>query len=142
MNGTNGSIAVSAVVLALVFLLYACNPPQHSEYIELGYATYTEYCSSCHGPTGVGDGPVAAELDKPVPDLTQMTARFGGVFPMEYILGTIDGRHEFLAHGTRQMPIWGNIWRPGEEESQEAEIETQRTLNGLLYYMESIQRSE
>ena len=36
--------------------------------VAAGAATYATYCSSCHGDTGAGDGPVAAGLDpKPAP---------------------------------------------------------------------------
>ena len=130
------------VGLVLILGLYACSPSPHGEYVQEGAATFAEYCASCHGVSGVGDGPVAGELDRPVPNLTQLSTRFDGVFPSEYVLRTIDGRQEFLAHGTRAMPIWGNIWRPGEEDSHESEIEAQRILNGLLHYLESIQRPE
>ena len=30
---------------------------------EAGAAHYQQYCASCHGPTGRGDGPVGAALD-------------------------------------------------------------------------------
>jgi len=34
---------------------------------ERGRPLYVTYCASCHGPTGAGDGPLAASLDpKPV----------------------------------------------------------------------------
>lgn len=129
--------------LLLVVGLYGCTEPgSHREYVELGKETFEKYCVSCHGPQAKGDGPLAAELDKPAPDLTRLASRFDGVFPSEYVLRTIDGRQEFLSHGTRTMPIWGNIWRPGEEDTREAEVKTQQTLNGLLHYLESIQRTD
>ena len=114
-------------------------PNPRANDISLGKDLFQEHCVSCHGPGGKGDGPLAPELEKPVPDLTMLTSRFNGVYPAEYVLGTIDGRQEFLAHGTRMMPIWGNIWRPGEQENFEAEVHAQSLMNGLLYYMESIQ---
>ena len=140
MHGNYRIPAGGLLGLLLLFSLYACSPGPHGEYVSDGQALFQEYCASCHGSTGLGDGPVAAELDTVVPDLTLMKSRYEGVFPTEYFLRTIDGRQEFLAHGTRGMPIWGNIWRPGQEDSFEDEIVTQRTLNGLLYYVESIQK--
>ena len=35
-----------------------------------GQSTYTAKCQACHGPAGKGDGPAAAALPKPPPDLT------------------------------------------------------------------------
>lgn len=115
---------------------------QHDDYVVSGRATFMQYCVSCHGLDARGGGSLADSLVKPVPDLTLLSSRYDGVFPSEYVLRTVDGRQEFLAHGTREMPIWGNIWRPGEEDTHEAEVETQRILNGLLHYVESIQRTE
>ncbi|MBX3054800.1 MAG: cytochrome c [Caldilineaceae bacterium] len=31
--------------------------------LAAGQATYTQYCATCHGPQGAGDGPAAAGLD-------------------------------------------------------------------------------
>ncbi len=33
------------------------------EAMEIGAELYDKYCKSCHGKTGLGDGPKAAELD-------------------------------------------------------------------------------
>lgn len=135
-------VATSAVAALLVFFLYACQmPDRHAQEVHVGASAFQEHCASCHGDDAKGNGPLAAELEKPVPDLTLLQAKFEGVFPNEYVLGTVDGRHEFLAHGTRMMPIWGNIWRPDSAGDFGEEIEAQRTMNGLLYYLQSIQRS-
>jgi mono/diheme cytochrome c family protein len=140
MNGPRLSLAASLTGFFFIFTLYACTQQNtHSRDAALGKVTFQEHCASCHGPDGKGDGPLAADLDKTVPDLTLLVSKFDGVYPAEYVLGTIDGRQEFLAHGTRMMPIWGNIWRPGMQTSHAAEVEAQRLMNGLLHYMESIQ---
>lgn len=108
----------------------------HAEVIA-GAKVYRTYCASCHGVEAHGDGPVASVLNTPPPDLTKLTGKFEGVYPSEYVLRTVDGRHEFLAHGTRQMPIWGNIWR--EDSTMAGEIQVQKRLNALLHYLETIQ---
>lgn len=45
--------------------LYPLIPPNP----ENGKAIYTEKCAPCHGDTGMGDGPRAAQLPNPVPAL-------------------------------------------------------------------------
>jgi len=35
----------------------------------------------------------------------------GGVFPFARVFETIEGTHELMAHGTREMPIWGKEYR-------------------------------
>jgi hypothetical protein len=69
-----------------------------------------------------------------------LETRFQGVFPSEYVLRRIDGCQEFAEEGTREMPIWGNIWRPEDERPFEDEVAAQRTFTSLLHYLESIQQ--
>jgi mono/diheme cytochrome c family protein len=42
---------------------------------------FYEYCASCHGPMGRGDGPVAGELKTRPTDLTQLAKNNNGQFP-------------------------------------------------------------
>jgi mono/diheme cytochrome c family protein len=134
-------LSISAALGSL--MLGGCRTNQYqTAHLELGESQYRQHCASCHGLLGEGDGPVAPELDQTLRSLRLLSLRYDGVFPTEYVLRTIDGCKEFQAHGTRTMPIWGNIWRPGEEESLEAEIATQRSLNGLLDYLRSLQLEE
>ena len=37
-----------------------------------GEELYRANCSSCHGPTGAGDGPAVEDLRRPPPDLAQV----------------------------------------------------------------------
>ncbi len=50
------------VLVAVLFLLAGC---LRKEEMQL---TYAQRCLSCHGPSGRGDGPIAAALPKAVPD--------------------------------------------------------------------------
>jgi mono/diheme cytochrome c family protein len=62
-----------------------------------GASAYQDYCAICHGTRALGDGPVAAELKVPPPDLTRLAARNGGVFPMRAVADTVygfAGKHE------------------------------------------------
>ena len=129
------------ILPVLLIVVPACRqqaqPSPHEEEVASGHEAFETYCASCHGKDGRGNGPVASVLKVSPPDLTQLKKKFDGVYPSEYVLRTIDGRHEFLAHGTRQMPIWGNIWR--EDSTKGFEVVVQRRLNTLLHYLETIQ---
>ena len=47
------------------------NPvPTHPAAVTRGREVYRRECKSCHGLSGLGDGPKAAELDSKVPDIT------------------------------------------------------------------------
>ncbi len=47
------------------------NPvPTHAAAVTRGREVYRRECRSCHGMTGLGDGPKAAELDSKVLDIT------------------------------------------------------------------------
>jgi mono/diheme cytochrome c family protein len=72
-----------------------------------GPQLYKRFCASCHGPQGLGDGPVAPYFKLQPPDLTRITRRSGGEFPAERIRRIVDGRGPLPPHGSREMPVWG-----------------------------------
>lgn len=71
-----------------------------------GRTAYMENCSSCHGPSGKGDGPMARELATAPPDLTTIATRNGGVFPTDQVMSTIDGLDRGQ-HFSAAMPEFG-----------------------------------
>jgi mono/diheme cytochrome c family protein len=87
-----------------------------------GAATFNAYCTVCHGPAGKGDGPAAKALAKPPADLTLISARNGGRFPAEAVKQTIVGENTPLAHGTRDMPMWGPLFRSTEGATVELRL--------------------
>lgn len=97
------------VVVALGLFLTACgSEPTRAPVASVsGETLYQQLCASCHGVSGVGDGPVASSLKVKVPDLTRIAWRDGGEFPREDVKRSIDGRIERMAHGPRDMPVWG-----------------------------------
>ncbi|MGR3615001.1 MAG: c-type cytochrome [Paracoccaceae bacterium] len=56
-----------------------------------GKQVYQEHCAACHGTTGVGDGPVAAEMPIKPADLTRLSVNNGGVFPEAQVISKIHG---------------------------------------------------
>jgi mono/diheme cytochrome c family protein len=71
---------------------------------------YAEYCAVCHGKDGKGGGPAAAALKKEPADLTQLARKNGGKFDELRVLGVITGSDVVASHGSRDMPIWGNVF--------------------------------
>lgn len=98
---------------------------------------FREYCASCHGLTGKGDGPAAAALKTVPADLTRISARNDGKFPMNKIRRYIEGLDELTAHGSREMPVWGSVLRsPGGGGQSEVQLR----IENLTKYLESIQQ--
>lgn len=76
-----------------------------------GKAMFDQYCAVCHGKAAKGDGPAAAALKKSPPDLTRISDRNGGVFPELKVSRYIQGLDEVESHGTRDMPMWGDVFK-------------------------------
>src|SRR5262245_6643009 len=72
-------------------------PPMQPAYS--GSELFKTYCAACHGTSAHGDGPLAANMKKPPPDLTQFAARNGGAFPAALVAQIIDGRQPVKGHG-------------------------------------------
>ena len=76
-----------------------------------GQDMYLAYCAPCHGKDGKGDGPAASALKHVPTDLTQLAARNGGRFPENRVSQTIKGDSPASSHGSKDMPVWGPIFR-------------------------------
>jgi len=79
---------------------------------DAGKFEYQAGCASCHGDDGKGHGPVSVLLKVPPADLTVLAKKNNGVFPFDTVYNVIDGREVIIAHGTREMPIWGERYKP------------------------------
>ena len=84
-----------ARALPLILLLAACvpaaAPPATPPGPASGKADFMELCAPCHGVTGKGDGELGKTLAHPPADLTGISARHGGAFPMAYVMSKIWG---------------------------------------------------
>ncbi len=80
--------------------------PAIAQDIGEGEATFLDHCAGCHGVTAMGDGPLAALMTTPPPDLSQLALREGGEFPLARVVQRIDGTTEVQAHGG-PMPVFG-----------------------------------
>jgi len=75
--------------------------------LSVGAHLFHQYCASCHGETGNGNGPVAPYLTLKPSDLRAIAERRQGRFPEEQILRIVAGDENPPGHGTRAMPVWG-----------------------------------
>jgi mono/diheme cytochrome c family protein len=133
------SIGIPALAAAL---LAASAVHAQERAADIGRAEYLASCAVCHGVYGKGDGPFAAQLKKAVPDLTVIQKSAGGMFPFDRIYDMIDGREAVLAHGPRDMPVWGRIFamRAREQSGGSAtESFTRGEILALVGYIYSLQ---
>jgi mono/diheme cytochrome c family protein len=99
-----------------------------------GKQLFTKHCAPCHGVDGREAGPAAAALKTRPADLTRIQRKDEGKFPFLRVVAFIDGERPVAAHGSREMPIWGQIfrWRDGDYTAR-AEI------YAITQYIETIQ---
>jgi len=83
-----------------------------AEDVDIGKGEFQSSCASCHGTDAKGKGPVSGLLKTPPADLTMLAKNNNGVFPADAIYKTIDGMKSVPAHGSRDMPIWGERFNP------------------------------
>ena len=138
---------VTAVVAVFIAAVCACqlasgqttgpaNPPlvMTSMY---GRDLFEFYCAPCHGRNGKGGGPAAPALRTQPPDLTTITARNGGAFPKARIESFVTGEQSNVpaAHGSRDMPIWGPIFKGLDPNSTANRVR----VSNVVEYLASIQ---
>jgi mono/diheme cytochrome c family protein len=100
-----------------------------------GKAMFMEYCAACHGKDGKGNGPAAPALTKAPADLTQLSIHNSGKYPDVRVSRYIEGVDTVQAHGTRDMPIWGDVFKSLNRDPAAA---TMRVSN-LTDYVRSLQ---
>lgn len=129
-----GMLTALAVFTALIFVA-GRSGAQDQDSAAYGRVTYRVYCQNCHGNDAKGNGHLASLMKVQPADLTQISKKHGGIFPSDEVHRIIDGREEVLAHGTREMPIWGDALSGDQEQIQ-------RKIQQLIAYLESIQERD
>jgi mono/diheme cytochrome c family protein len=125
-----------------------------AEDLDIGKSEFQSSCSSCHGTDGKGKGPVSDQLKILPSDLTMLAKNNNGVFPTTAVYETIYGSKTIAAHGTREMPIWGERFNPivslphavdpffwrmaGPEQSPEVVVRTR--ILAVIDYLSRIQQ--
>jgi mono/diheme cytochrome c family protein len=135
---------VSLLTLIMAILLWITPDTavaQQEEIVAAGKREFRGHCAVCHGLGGKGES-VMTTLNlltvKPT-DLTQLSNRNKGQFPFWQVYRIIDGREEVKGHGTRDMPIWGEVFT--EEAGGRLADETRAIgrILAIVHYIESVQ---
>jgi len=101
-----------------------------------GTEMYNTYCAVCHGKDGKGAGPAAEALKVPPTDLSELSSKNGGKYPSAHVASAIQGDVNLPTHGSKDMPIWGDLfWHM----SQGHEGEVQMRIANLNKHIESLQ---
>ena len=99
---------------------------------------YTAYCAVCHGKDGKGNGPAAEALRVAPPDLTILARKNANNYPYDRVKSAILGDVRLSAHGSKEMPVWGELfWGMSQGHSSEVQLR----VNNLDNYIESMQRN-
>jgi mono/diheme cytochrome c family protein len=101
-----------------------------------GKEMYASYCATCHGTDGKGNGPAASALKVPPADLTTLSSNNAGKFPSLKVAGVIRGDSFISAHGSKEMPVWGELFM-GISHGHDSEV--QQRITNLTKYVESLQ---
>jgi mono/diheme cytochrome c family protein len=133
----NGPAAIVGVLLCTA-PAWAVNP----QAVEAGKRLYMKYCATCHGREAKGDGPLAAMLKTQPPDITRLSTRHNGKFPYLEVLDILDGGTPYPAHGSAEMPAWGETFQsedPGSSGSTMQQAAVRGRLMLLTDYLRAIQ---
>ena len=123
--------------------------PARAQDMSLGEFEYRNSCAVCHGELGLGDGPMAGMLEIGPPDLTALRSRNDGVFPVQRVYEAVDGTADVLAHGMRDMPVWGDRYLARVETEDptialspdQRETYARTRILALVEYLSTLQRN-
>ena len=146
------SVPLKQLALFLVpFLVLALPVITHSAFAQAlssnrlltarGSPIYLRYCATCHGVGGKGDGPVAPALKAPPPDLTTISQRSGGTFPLPRIVRIITYGETISAHGNKEMPVWGVVFSTETGRGRRGAFHSRRAVLDLTRFLEGIQKN-
>jgi mono/diheme cytochrome c family protein len=148
MTHRPGGAARAAVVALLVGAAGAASAQEagDSAGAEIGRIEFMAGCAQCHGTSGKGDGIIADYLTVEPPDLTTIQRDNDGIFPAGVLYEMIEGASAVGAHGTREMPAWGDRYSveahlllgwPLDPEERDAFIRSR--ILALVEYIAGIQ---
>jgi len=133
-------VVAAVVVVGLAWAPTALAGPQVSggQLVTTGSDLFKTYCVPCHGADAKGTGPLAAAMQRKPADLTGLTARNKGEFPVEMVAQVIDGRTPVKGHGGGDMPVWGDAFLKSREAGSEAAVKQQ--IDALVEYLRTLQK--
>ena len=89
---------VKVIPAALFLILGGVRSMSWAAETDQGRMYFLRYCGSCHGVDGKGDGTVSRSLKVKPADLTQLKNKNKGVFPLDKVMATINGKTRVEAH--------------------------------------------
>lgn len=105
-----------------------------------GQAPFEQYCASCHGQAADGQGPMAEQLKKKPEDLRKLHQVFGSPLAKPRLREVIDGRDMPRAHGTSDMPVWGEKLLASVPPTPDGkEFFKRGTIFVIIDYLETLQ---
>ena len=107
------NIHITGSLLAVIGMLAPACAEAQERLSDTGRREIESSCSACYGMTGEGNGPLKFFLTTLPADLTLLSRRNDGLFPVQRVMEVIDGRTGPTAspHGSREMPVWGKVYR-------------------------------
>ena len=140
-------LAILAVSIGIALVASAQTPSKTGPKanIAAGRELFQQNCSVCHGVDAKGKGsmydPESAEPAKRVPpaDLTALSEQNAGKFPADRVRNAIYSKGPIPAHGTPEMPAWGDVFYM--LKSTNPKLLEQR-VRVLTAYIESIQTTK
>jgi len=138
-----------AALVAALFAAVTAGPTsaQALDPLEVGRQEFESNCATCHGIDARGGGPMRPFLARVPTDLTHLAQRHGGTFPRSAVADLIDGRGitEPGSHGTREMPVWGAVFREQSEGQTRGtpfppEWSVRGRILALVAYLQSLQQ--
>jgi mono/diheme cytochrome c family protein len=107
--------------------------------LKVGKQRYMKYCATCHGPNATGDGVASSLFNKKPPNLTLLAKNNGGKFPTMEVVNIVKGNAPIAAHGTREMPVWGEILGRPLDTSMYGQDVADAEILTIANYLQSIQ---
>lgn len=132
-------ISIGLVLLALI-LAWSSGITFSSAGTDQGETFYMQYCGSCHGKDGRGEGSVSPYLKIKIPDLSLLKKSHKGIYPLDDVMAAIDGRRSVRAHGDRHMPVWGEVFRKEVEKEKYPELTSLLKAKMIAEYIARLQR--
>ena len=127
-------------LVSLTLVLAGSTVITFSAETKQGEAFYMQYCSSCHGKDGRGEGAVSPYLKIKIPDLSLLKKNHKGIYPLDDVMAAIDGRRNIRAHGDRHMPVWGEVFRKEVEKEKYSELTSLLKAEMIAEYVARLQR--
>ena len=126
---------LSLILLSASLIRAAGRPEETAD----GRVLYLQYCASCHGIAVDGRGPVASVLRTQPTDLRRLGDAPGSPFAAERLARFVDGRAAVVAHGPREMPVWGERFATPEPEDSGRPATIDERIRKIVAYLQTVQ---